>query len=363
MKILRSKITYIVVAIMSLFAMSALTSCDDSFFENEGDCEVSHKIRFVYDMNLKWADAFPSEVNSVNLYVFDSNGRFVKEYTGRGEAVNQPDYTITLDLPVGDYKFLAWCGLDNNTDKESFTVPEPVVGVTTLEEMSCALNTQKISVYSRSDSQEPIYSNERIYFMYHGYLEASLEDNHDGAEYIYTINLTKDTNHFRIILQELTGADLDPDDYALTIEDTNSVMNWDNSLGRDDLITYEPWSQEVTEAGVGKLISGNELTYVKGLVADMSSSRLMASHKSSTMLTITNRKSGELIARVPVLEYALLSKKYYESAYGHQMTDQEFLDREDEYVMTFFLYNNRWMNAYIDIQQWRIVLQDYELGN
>ena len=89
----------------------------------------------------------------------------------------------------------------------------------------------------------------------------------------------------------------------------------------------------------------------------------MASSMNDMMLVITNRENGEYIARVPIIQYALLSKGYYELAYGHKMTDQEFLDREDEYVMTFFLANGRWMDTYIDIQQWRIVLHDYGLGN
>ena len=31
--------------------------------------------------------------------------------------------------------------------------------------------------------------------------------------------------------------------------------------------------------------------------------------------------------------------------------------------MTFFLFNRRWLDAYIDIHQWRIVVHDYDVGS
>ncbi|MCH5221705.1 MAG: FimB/Mfa2 family fimbrial subunit [Muribaculaceae bacterium] len=325
---------------------------------------MTHVIKFVYDMNLKWANAFPSEVNSVNLYVFDNNGLFVKQYQESGERLSDRDFAIELDLPVGTYRFLAWCGLNNpGATEESFTVTQPVVGQTTLQDVICSLNTQSASVYARSDNGS-VYSNKRLSFLYHDYLEETLVDNHDGSVYEYTMQLTKDTNHIRIILQELNGEDIDPDDYAITIEAANGALGWDNQLLGSTVITYEPWNQVNDEVGVGKIdVIDGSLKYVKGLVADLSSSRMMATSMKDMMLVITNSENGECIARVPIIQYALLSKEYYEHAYGHEMTAQEFLDREDEYVMTFFLENGRWIDSYIDIQQWRIVFHEYGLGN
>ena len=352
---------YFYIGLLS-FIIAALSSCDDHFFENEGDCEVHHIVRFVYDMNLKWANAFPSEVNSVNLYVFDNNDRFVKSYIYNGEELSDPKFSIELDLQAGTYKMLAWCGLDNpGAAEESFSVPVPIAGVTTLSEMTCALNTQTKGVYA-NESGDKVYSTERLYFLYWGYLEATLVDNHDGQTYDYVICLTKDTNHVRIILQEINGEDLNPEDYEFTIESVNGIMSWNNQPIGDTKITYQPWSQVNDEVGVGKIdVVDGTLRYVKGVLADLSVARLMANQATSVFLTISNSETKDIIARVPLIQYALLSKSYYELAYGHKMTSQEFLDREDEYVLTFFLVNGRWMDAYIDIQQWRVVLHDYDV--
>ena len=357
---------YFATALVALISLWT-TSCED-FFDYEGDCDVIHKVKFVYDKNLKWADAFPSEVKSVNLYVYDSQGVFIKKFTGKGEELSNPDYNITLDLPAGNYRMVAWCGLDNEgATEESFTVPEPVAGMSRIEDLTCMLNAQGAPI-TRVDSDseaDMLYSNKRLYFLYHGMLDVTLEDNHDGKEYIHTISLTKDTNHIRIILQELSNDEgLNEDDYEITIEAADGLMAYNNELLGNTTIKFLPWNQESDVIGVGRIEAGNnEIKYVKGLVADLSVGRMMESQMNNMVLTIRDSETKEnIIARVPIIQYALLSRQYYEMAYGHKMDDQEFLDREDEYVMTFFLYQNRWIDSYIDILQWRIVLHDYDLG-
>ena len=353
-------------ALTALLSLTT-TSCED-FFDYEGDCDVIHKIRFVYDKNLKWADAFPSEVKSVNLYAYDSDGVFVKKYLGRGNALSSPDYNITLDLPAGRYTFVAWCGLENEgAEEESFNVPEPVAGVSRIEELTCYLNVQNGDLAnSRADDDNSMpYSDRRLYFLYHGMVDLTLEDNHDGREYIHTIDLTKDTNHIRIILQELSNDEgLNADDYDITIEAADGAMAYDNSLIGNRTIKFMPWNQQADVIGVGRIETDNNgIKYVKGLVADLSVGRMMASQQNELFLTIRDAKTKEnIIARVPIIKYALLSRGYYETAYGHKMNDQEFLDREDEFVMTFFLYQNRWIDSYIDILQWRVVLDEEDLG-
>lgn len=345
--------------VLPILILTGLCSCHPFFFEDQKDCEVHHYIKFEYDLNLKWANAFASEVPSVNLYVFDSEGLFIKEYQGTGEELKNPSYSIEVDLPAGDYKFLAWCGLrDAEGNPTEFSVPEPEKGVTDIQEMSCILKTMSQGLYGENGN----YSYDELEFMYWGYLEAYLPDNRDGQSYEYTISLTKDTNHIRIILQDMSGVDMQPDDYRVEIVAANGDLSWDNELQGNQLICYQPWNKENDEVGIGNIdVTDGDITYVKGLVADLSIDRMTTDESKSMLLKIYNTSSGELIASVPLIQYALLSKRYYELAYKHQMTDQEFLDREDEYIMTFFLVNGKWMDAYIDIQQWRIVLHDYDI--
>ena len=61
---------------------------------------------------------------------------------------------------------------------------------------------------------------------------------------------------------------------------------------------------------------------------------------------------------IPLIDYALLVKGYY----NRDMTDQEYLDRQDEYTMTFFLDDNdQWASSSIIINSWKVVLDNVEL--
>ena len=101
---------------------------------------------------------------------------------------------------------------------------------------------------------------------------------------------------------------------------------------------------------------------MKGAIADLTVGRMVDTHRSRMFLTIANKENGQTVARIPVIDYALLSKDYYEEEYNRTMTDQEFLDREDDYVMTLFLdEDNRWISSYILIHSWRVVLNNVEI--
>ena len=138
-------------------------------------------------------------------------------------------------------------------------------------------------------------------------------------------------------------------------------MAHDNELMEDENITYRPWKTQNGEAGVGK-DDTRAVIQVKGAIADLTVGRMMETHREKMFLTIAGKEDGETVARIPVIDYALLAKDYYEEEYNRSMTDQEFLDREDDYVMTFFLdEDNQWINSYILIHSWRVVPSNVEI--
>ena len=87
---------------MASVCLSALPSCDRWFYEEEGDCSVYYRLKFRYDMNLKWADAFANEVSSVHLYAFDKSGVLVWQREERIDPTTAENYSMSLDLPAGD---------------------------------------------------------------------------------------------------------------------------------------------------------------------------------------------------------------------------------------------------------------------
>jgi hypothetical protein len=60
-----------------------------------------------------------------------------------------------------------------------------------------------------------------------------------------------------------------------------------------------------------------------------------------------------------LVDYALLVKGNYNKA----MSNQEYLDRQDEYSMTFFLdESGDWISSSIIVNSWRIVLNNVTIN-
>lgn len=354
--------TYITrfMAAAALMTLSILTfsSCDSAIYDEEGDCEVVYRLRFRYDKNMKFADAFAHEVKSVNLYAFNEDGRLVWQTSDAGEHLAQDGYSIGLPLPAGKYFLMAWCGLGNG---ESFTVPNIAEGESR-ESLHCWLKR----IYHEEDGA---VSKDDLNALFHGSIEVDLPNNdYEGGEYTYTMPLTKDTNVFRIVLQHLSGKDISADDFTFKIEDENGWLHHDNSLRDDERLTYHAWDKYSGSAGVDLSDPTNPkpdsraITDVKVAVAELTTSRLFMrdwSRNQKPLLVIRKADDGELVAKIPVIDYALLVK----GNYHRPMDDQEYLDRQDEYNMTFFLDDsNHWLSTTIIINSWRLVINNTDLN-
>lgn len=354
---LTNKISKFASLLCALAALPAfLTSCNGTLYEEEGDCEVTYRVKFRYDWNMKYADAFAHEVKSVKLYAFDTSGNLVWQTAESGEALAREGYSIELPLPPGDYRLAAWCGLDNG---ESFTVPEIDEG-DRHEEIHCRLNREY-------DDIGQACSKDDLHPLFHGMIDVNLPVNDDGGDYVYTLPLKKDTNIFRITLQHLSGEHLNERDFTFRIEDSNGWMHHTNELRDDESLQYHAWVQYEGSAGVdnGSMSApgagSRAIENVRVVIAELTVARLVMrdwSQYSKPMLVVRRADDGKVIASVPIIDYALLVK----GAANVDMDDQEFLDRNDVYNMTFFLDSNlRWLSTVINIHSWRVVKNRTEL--
>lgn len=314
---------------------AVMTSCDNILDNGYGDCEVEYRVKFKYDYNMKYADAFPHEVRSVTLYAFDGSGRFVRQQTEQGEALADKGYTMLLELPKGDYDFITWAGLGN---RESFGVPQLTAGTSTMQDLTCRMNRTQAGNEDRVEYLNPLW---------HGMVDAVIPDGATGT-HIIEVPLVKNTNTFRIILQQLSEEPIDVESFEFTITDRNGFMAHDNGIKEDTPVVYYPYHRATgsTEAGA----SGDEKLNVA--VAELSTGRLMTDAK--TELTITNKQSGEVVFSIPLIKYLSV----YKTVANYQMPLQEFLDREDEYVLHFFLNGGEWLKTQIIINDWIVRYND-----
>ena len=323
--------------------MLATSSCNNGLgiFEGQGDCGVY--ISFKYDYNIKFANAFANEVNSIALYVFDQNDVLVEHTTTTDKkALSKDKFEMPLQLAPGKYTLLAWGGLMN---EESFDLlADAKVGETTLQEVQVKMH-RKYNVNGEAIVDEDLLP------LYHGSM--SIDVNDEDGTYRHTMSLTKNTNAVRILLHEMSGQQMDADQYIFEIKDNNGLYDWDNTLLNDEEITYSAWYQET---GSADLEESRAITSISVALAELTVGRMRAD--KSPILSIKNRQTGDEVVRIPLAEYALLVK----GKYREQMSNQEYLDRQDEYTLTFFLNEGVWLDAYILINTWRVVLNDTELN-
>ena len=87
------------------------TSCDSWIYNDEEDC--NYYVRFEYDYNLKWANAFPAEVKSVTLYILDENDNVVLTKSENTSVLADQGYRMQIspdEVVPGRYRLLAWAG-------------------------------------------------------------------------------------------------------------------------------------------------------------------------------------------------------------------------------------------------------------
>ena len=325
---------------------TSFTSCSNILDEEDVDCSVEYRVKFKYDHNMKFADAFANEVRSVTLYAFDQDGKFVYQRTEQGDILGEDGYSMPVEVEAGDYRFITWAGLEG---EESFSVPVLTPGVSTIDELTCRMNR----ISTRSDGTAIV--NEDLKPLWHGDVVEHSFTSRIATEQVLTVPLVKNTNNVRIVLQHMSGSPVEVDKFTFTITDRNGWMDYDNSLLEDEQLTYYAWR---TDDGVAELNpdGSRAQTSIGVAIAELTVGRLVL--ENDPILTITN-DLGKKVLSIPLIDYALLVKGHY----NRDMDNQEYLDRQDEFNMTFFLdEDDTWLDSYIIINSWKVVLNNEDLN-
>ena len=248
-------------------------------------------------------------------------------------------------LSKGTYDLIAWCG--DGLQAGNFEVPEQIVGSSDMTDLTCTLVREDGGKVTKDIKQ-----------LFHGMKRMTISQSY--GVHTETMSLTKDTNNVRVILQHLSGVDVDKDKFRFEITDVNGALDYDNSLMEDEMLTYIPWSVVAGSAGVGSgdiYAVSRAQTSVSVALAEFTVSRLMTT--TNPILSVYNVEDNDrLVLSIPLKDYALLVK----GNYNRNMDDQEYLDRQDEYNLTFFLdeYGN-WATSVIVINSWSVVLNQTEI--
>lgn len=324
-----------------------LASCNNILDNGYGDCTVEYRVKFKYDYNMKKADAFANEVKSVTLYAFDDEGKFVYQRTEQGDMLAVEDYSMPVEVEPGDYHLVSWAGLEG---ENSFAVPVLTEGVSTIDELKCRMNR----IYGRAADGSAIV-NENLAPLFHGEVEKQ-SFSRAGREQTITVPLVKNTNNIRVILQQISDKKVDVSKFEFSITDDNGLMNYDNKLLDDETLIYYPWytaQGSTNRAATGRAEDESGDTELSVAVAQLTIGRLVV--ENHPQLTITNKETGQQVLSIPLIDYLVMTQ-----AEGHSMSSQEYLDRQDEYNMTFFLGPDMsWIKTQIIINGWTVRFNDF----
>ncbi len=290
-----------------------MTSCD-SFNEDLPECRLF--VKFKYDYNMEFADAFHSQVDKVELYVFDKDGKFLFKQTEEGGTLGTGSYLMEVKLPVGQYQFMAWAGAHDSYDITSLQA-----GVSSIADLKLQLKREETLIIDKE--LEPLW-----------YGEINNVDFTGTTDQTEVINLIKDTNKVRFVFQgsneDSWGVDVNA--YTYEIIESNGYLAHDNSLLGDDNLSFRPYHIEQKNLAAG--------------IVELNTMRFLANRNAR--FVVTEKATGKKVFDINLTDFLVMTK-----IEGHNMSAQEYLDRESEYkIVFFFADNDPWLVLQININGW-----------
>lgn len=292
-----------------------MTSCD-SFDEDLPECRLF--VKFKYDYNMEFTDAFHTQVDKVELYVFDKDGKFLFKQAEEGSSLSTGNYLMEVALPVGEYRFMAWAGARDSYDITSLTP-----GVSTITDLRLQLKRE-----------ESFIINKELETLWYGEI---IDVNFTGKTHqTETINLIRDTKRVRFIFQGYTNDwELNVDDYDYEIRESNGYLGHDNSLLEDDMLSFQPYRRDQVNASAASV--------------DLNTMRLMKDRK--TRLVVTEKSSAKKVFDINLIDYLAMTNME-----DKKIGMQEYFDRQSNYHIVFFI-SDSWLAMRIVINGWTVYSQ------
>lgn len=364
-RILRFSAFTIAIGTIALIALMSivLSSC---VHDDQDECGLN--IRFRYTYNVKNADAFSHEVKSIDLYVFDEDGKYIKRYSDASEQFGTGYLMNIRDLKAGKYTFVCMARSDKEIadEDQEFQIARIAKGAD-INELTAHL-----------DDNNGI-NNKQFAHLYVG--KTTID--YSGNPQTTTIDLLKCSNTYRILLlPNSKQANFIADNFDIRIVDANSWFDHKGDLlvnpiseTDNEEVTHVPHnSLMATNNGTSTITDGKNVSEEQGhdesqeileeedrdvaLIYDLRSARLF--RNDDTRLVITDKRSGKV-----VFNHSLpwLLSLYGGDQRNKDWDDQEYLDRQDHYTLTFYVDDTRdySFTARVKVNGWVLNLIDTEV--
>jgi len=303
------------------------------------NCEEDTRIRFqfVYDYNADERDKFAEQVDHISLFIYDTETGLLEDSFEFYREDMEENHTVSVMLPAGRHTAVAW----GNCHTQHYRIHAPETTASMQLEMTCITGqvmtqTNPGSLFHTSNTFEVI----------------------EGSEYTVPISLIKNSNRVKVIIKGLSEEDKKTAESLLVFRMTsnNWKYNFDNSIRSEEAIVYIPEYHREENEGEEDDIS---VTFYP---------LRLFSYDEETALSLRYRNA--MTGRETVLERALIPyllkavEEPVAASRNHVLTknddDNEYLDRHDDYEVTFIMEVDA--DGNITLDEWDRINQGEELG-
>lgn len=364
------------------FSAIALTTMSSCIKEDMDDCPPAISkvaLQFDYTYNVKQADAFAAEVKNINVYAFDENGKFFDSYIESREKFETGHTMEITGLKDGKYTFVC-LARDRQVmsraedDEMEFSFASLTPGVSTIADL-----TERMG----KDNGEEIKNDKEFAALYTAKTQVDFQrlnqKGNEGTVVTSTLSLMKCTKTYRIVLlpYENDQADFKPENFDVRIEGSAAWLDHKGEKVKNEGITYLPYNMERRANYDGAHTEVNEEPVDQALIYDLSSSR-MFERQSDRRVVRDGDKNNYDDKRIIItdlrdkdnpIELFNHSLPWFLALCGEKVNqnwdDQEYLDREDHYVLMFYVSDKRDYNMItkVNVNGWNVNIKDTELGN
>lgn len=364
------------------FSAIALTTMSSCIKEDMDDCPPAISkvaLQFDYTYNVKQADAFAAEVKNINVYAFDENGKFFDSYIESREKFETGHTMEITGLKDGKYTFVC-LARDRQVmsraedDEMEFSFASLTPGVSTIDDL-----TERMG----KDNGEEIKNDKEFAALYTAKTQVDFQrlnqKGNEGTVVTSTLSLMKCTKTYRIVLlpYENDQADFKPENFDVRIEGSAAWLDHNGEKVKNEGITYLPYNMERRANYDGAHTEVNEEPVDQALIYDLSSSRMFERQNDRRVVRDGDKNNyddkriiiTDLRDKDNPIELFNHSLPWFLALCGEKVNqnwdDQEYLDREDHYVLMFYVSDKRDYNMItkVNVNGWNVNIKDTELGN
>ena len=364
------------------FSAIALTTMSSCIKEDMDDCPPAISkvaLQFDYTYNVKQADAFAAEVKNINVYAFDENGKFFDSYIESREKFETGHTMEITGLKDGKYTFVC-LARDRQVmsraedDEMEFSFASLTPGVSTIDDLTVRMG---------KDNGEEIKNDKEFAALYTAKTQVDFQrlnqKGNEGTVVTSTLSLMKCTKTYRIVLlpYENDQADFKPENFDVRIEGSAAWLDHNGEKVKNEGITYLPYNMERRANYDGAHTEVNEEPVDQALIYDLSSSRMFERQNDRRVVRDGDKNNyddkriiiTDLRDKDHPIELFNHSLPWFLALCGEKVNqnwdDQEYLDREDHYVLMFYVSDKRDYNMItkVNVNGWNVNLKDTELGN